>query len=366
VSNALIFIPDISGFTTFVNSTPVEHSQHIISELLEIIIDSNTLGLVVSEIEGDAVLFYREGPPPSQAEILEQVRTMFLAFHSHLKRYESLRICNCDSCSTAQNLTLKFVAHYGKFDFIQVHKHRKPHGPALILAHRLLKNSIEERDYLLMSSDFSQVAPGPESSPLPNWSLPQVNRIDNYDLGDVNYNYVLLESLFAEVPDAPRPKLPHSSRNPIVVESVIPGPLDEVFEMVTNLAQRNRWNPDLKMHDFDENKVNQVGENHMCLIGNNDVLVTTTLSTTQLPEGEGKVRTFGERISQIPMVGQMSLYYFLYSEGPTTRLRVEGHFPALPFFKRPLLFFIKRGLRKNLTKSGQRLKKVFELQASGT
>ena len=35
-----IFIPDITGFTSFVNQTEIEHSQHIISELLEVIIDS--------------------------------------------------------------------------------------------------------------------------------------------------------------------------------------------------------------------------------------------------------------------------------------------------------------------------------------
>ena len=34
--NALIFIPDISGFTKFVNDTDIEHSQHIIEELIEV------------------------------------------------------------------------------------------------------------------------------------------------------------------------------------------------------------------------------------------------------------------------------------------------------------------------------------------
>jgi len=53
--NALIFIPDISGFTKFVNETEISHSQHIIQELLETIVNSNTLGLSLSEIEGGAV-----------------------------------------------------------------------------------------------------------------------------------------------------------------------------------------------------------------------------------------------------------------------------------------------------------------------
>ncbi|MGK2864071.1 MAG: hypothetical protein ACSLE0_19220 [Chitinophagaceae bacterium] len=34
-NKGLIFIPDISGFTGFVNETDIEHSRHIIQELQE-------------------------------------------------------------------------------------------------------------------------------------------------------------------------------------------------------------------------------------------------------------------------------------------------------------------------------------------
>ncbi len=36
MKKALYFMADISGFTNFVNTTEVEHSIHIIAELLEI------------------------------------------------------------------------------------------------------------------------------------------------------------------------------------------------------------------------------------------------------------------------------------------------------------------------------------------
>ena len=45
-NRGLIFIPDISGFTRFVNEVEIDHSRHIIQELLEVIINSN------SNIEG--------------------------------------------------------------------------------------------------------------------------------------------------------------------------------------------------------------------------------------------------------------------------------------------------------------------------
>ena len=55
---------DISGFTRFVNETEIDHSRLIIQELLEILINSNQIGLEVSEIEGDAILFYKFGESP--------------------------------------------------------------------------------------------------------------------------------------------------------------------------------------------------------------------------------------------------------------------------------------------------------------
>ena len=49
-TRGLLLIPDISGFTQFVNQTDIEHSRLIIQELLEIIINQNKIGLEVSEI----------------------------------------------------------------------------------------------------------------------------------------------------------------------------------------------------------------------------------------------------------------------------------------------------------------------------
>ena len=39
--SGLLFIPDISGFTDFVNETEVDHSRYIIQELLDTLINAN-------------------------------------------------------------------------------------------------------------------------------------------------------------------------------------------------------------------------------------------------------------------------------------------------------------------------------------
>ena len=154
----LIFIPDISGFTEFVHTTEVSHSQHIVRELLEKIIDSNKIGLEISEIEGDAVLFYRMGDAPTAQELLDQVREMYVKFHGHLKLYEQQRICQCGACISAHELQLKFVAHYGELTKSQVKDFDKLFGADLIVAHRLLKNKIPMDEYLLVTRSLEEKA----------------------------------------------------------------------------------------------------------------------------------------------------------------------------------------------------------------
>ena len=92
-NKGLLFIPDISGFTRFINETEIEHSRLIIEELLETLINANQIGLEVSEIEGDAILFYKFGEPPNLQELYRQVQQMFCAFHKHLIAYDHRRYC---------------------------------------------------------------------------------------------------------------------------------------------------------------------------------------------------------------------------------------------------------------------------------
>ncbi len=153
-NQALIFIPDISGFTKFVTKCEINHTNHIISNLINIILDSNPLELKLSEIEGDAVLFYSKGTPPKKEEIIRQSKRMFINFNTNLKAMERNFFCKCGSCMTASDLTLKFIAHYGACKEVPIHNSTKLIGSDVILAHRLLKNNVPEREYILFSEKY--------------------------------------------------------------------------------------------------------------------------------------------------------------------------------------------------------------------
>ena len=276
----LFCLPDISGFTKFVAATEISHSQHIVRELLEALIDANCTGLQVSEIEGDAVPFYRLGAPPSLAEMVEQARRMFVAFHTQLKKYELYRVCQCGACASASALTLKVVAHYGAAAAMQVRDHSKFIGTGVIVAHRLLKNSLAQREYLLLSDaliEAQQAAPGE----LALFS----DGADAYDeLGTIAYKTHSLTAYLAQVSVAP--PLPFTLASPQLVMRIsrhIRAPMRAVYRTLIDLPRRMIWIADVKQVQVEGDPPNRIGTRHRCLrnSGGDPELVTSDVLVTE-------------------------------------------------------------------------------------
>ena len=84
----LLCIPDISGFTKFMGNTDFELSSKVIPSLLNKIIYSNEIELKISEIEGDAVLFYRTGDLPSFEKLMAQCHFFYSEFYKQLNQLQ--------------------------------------------------------------------------------------------------------------------------------------------------------------------------------------------------------------------------------------------------------------------------------------
>jgi len=267
----LIFIPDISGFTEFVHTTEITHSQHIIEELLESIIDGNSIGLEVSEIEGDAVLFFRMGEAPSAKELLEQIQNMYTAFHSHLKRYESQRICQCGACASAHNLQLKFVTHYGVISRNKVKTFSKLFGKDLIVAHRLLKNNIGLDEYALFTRDLMDNTVDWNEFDKLTWAN-ATELEESYDFGSIKYSFIPLQPLYENVPEPEiEDYLVHNAKTELLKgETVINAPLQLVFDVVSDVSFRHEWLEGIKDSIDMNSNITQNGSSHRCLIDGTD------------------------------------------------------------------------------------------------
>ncbi len=148
---AFFFIPDISGFTKFIKSTKIEKSKEYIHQLLEVIIDSNILDFKTAEILGDAVMFYKTGDPPGFDLLEAQVKKTFLDFHQAI---QDIREKSNIEPKELSNLTIKIIVHYGCITTTEIKGMLKLVGPDVILAHRILKNNVKEKEYLLMTDQY--------------------------------------------------------------------------------------------------------------------------------------------------------------------------------------------------------------------
>ncbi len=315
---ALIYIPDISGFTKFITETEIDHSTHIIEELLEIIIDSNQTDLQLSEIEGDAVLFYRFGESPSKQEIVQQSEKMFIKFHEHLKLYERDRVCQCGACSTTQDLSLKMVTHYGELSEVRIKDKRKLLGEDMIVAHRLLKNDVNEDEYLLLSQKFLDARTNNDQND-EDW-IEIEKGISNYDeIGAVEYSYTKLSPLHKKVKTPDPRELPARSGNPLVMEVVANVPIKWLYEVMSN-ADYKTLISGIKI--VKDNAIAKVGSKHECILPQGTLHFTTIEAQT----AEGRL-TYGESVSSFPVLGEVNIINILERINENkTALRIEIHY----------------------------------------
>jgi hypothetical protein len=237
-NKGLLFIPDISGFTRFIADTEINHSRLIIQELLEVLINANKIGLEISEIEGDAILFYKFGEAPKLEELFKQVEEMFCAFHGYIKIYDKRRYCQCKACIAAVNLSLKVVTHYGEFTGYNVKNFNKLIGKDVIVAHQLLKNDIVNHEYWLVTNDLY---PGDKPTQFTHWM--EWNRsAKQTETGEVPFTYTQLTPLKDQI--APiEPVMPDLSNKTKIASATREYATDFVilFHGAGNFMRRSQW-----------------------------------------------------------------------------------------------------------------------------
>lgn len=305
MSKSLLFIPDISGFTKFVQTTEVEHSQHVIAELLEVLIEANTQELKLAEVEGDALFFYKQGEIPSQEKLLAQIETMFTAFYSHLKLLEKNRICSCHACASAPNLQLKIVAHCGGLQYIEVQGNRKPFGQQVIEAHRLLKNSIDSENYALVSKQLASAIE------LPIYYYSKIFRFkegkDKCDDREVEYIFSLIDHNKLNLYTFSQGKKVNFDNPPqLIFEKKFPVSAFSLMEYITNYSYRHFWVEGVDKFEYNEHEVTRLGTEHLCVVNGKHLNFVTVTK-----DAEPNQYVYGEMTTSPPPVDKLYQFYVI-------------------------------------------------------
>jgi len=155
-----LVLADISSYTEFItfNKTSLLHATEIIAELLETVIDHADFPLVLNKLEGDAAFLYSDisaDPKAGARDVVRQAQRFFGVFSDKASVIASHRsTCPCDACQGVKKLRLKIILHGGEVAFRTIRNFEELSGENVILAHRLLKNSVAEREYLMMTESF--------------------------------------------------------------------------------------------------------------------------------------------------------------------------------------------------------------------
>jgi len=151
-----LLLADISGYTSFVAATELDHSHEILSDLLEIICTQIEKLLTIHKLEGDAVFAYAPETLISRGEtIIELIESTYMAFRDRQTDIKRATTCTCKACQNIPSLDLKFIIHHGDYILQQVRSIREMVGSDVNLVHRLSKNHVTDapgwRAYLMIT-----------------------------------------------------------------------------------------------------------------------------------------------------------------------------------------------------------------------
>jgi hypothetical protein len=141
-----LLIADISGYTSFLSKSELEPAAEHLRVFLDLLIEHTKPPLLVSRLQGDAVISYApEGSFLQGQTLVEMIEETYLAFRKALDLTVLNNQCDCSACSLIPSLDLKFFAHHGDFLMQRLGTHTELIGPEVNIVFRLTKNRIVEK-----------------------------------------------------------------------------------------------------------------------------------------------------------------------------------------------------------------------------
>ena len=351
-SEGTFVLADIGGYTTFLSEVGIEHAKEITSHLFNGMVKLNQRRWKVGNVVGDCLFLYtdsRESPD----DFFAHLRGLYEHFRSSIAEIASGSTCRCGACDRSGDLALKFVVHAGEFDTQQIAGRQELIGPEIVVAHRLLKNSVPLREYALLTTPLADVA---QASGLPV----SPGRDEYQDIGAVEYLYLDLEPV-REAFDKSREVYVSEEDAVVAVTAEIEAPPEIVWRASVDLDKVRQWAPTVLEMESLSGADGKVGEVHTCLHGGGVKMVHLIVAVDEA------TRRRTERLWNVPLVKEA---YFTVEVRPSssgTRAGVYYGFKhAIPMAARIAMPIFIRSMKRHAEKDMQGLKAFCEAEARGS
>jgi uncharacterized protein YndB with AHSA1/START domain len=154
-----LVIADITGYTAFLGGSELEHAEDSLKDLIGLLIEQTKSPLVISRLEGDAVISYAPEASFLQGQtMVEIIENTYVKFREARQRMKLNTSCTCNACQNIPNLDLKFFVHHGTYVLQTMTNYTELVGNDVNVAHRILKNKIKEETGIAAYAAFSEAA----------------------------------------------------------------------------------------------------------------------------------------------------------------------------------------------------------------
>jgi len=240
---ACLAIADISGYTSYLTGSELDHAQDVLADLMETTLGALGPILRLNKLEGDAIFLYAPEAEIDGSTLLDTLESAYFAFQRRLRAIRQATTCQCTACRTIPRLNLKFCVHHGDFVRQRILGQEELAGRDVILVHRLLKNHVSERfglhGYALLTAVCAQ------AMRLNADRLGLRAHAETYEhIGEIPGYVYDLQQRWQEEQDARRVRL-HPGEADIHWTFDLAAPAALVWEWNTDASRRTRWAEDV-------------------------------------------------------------------------------------------------------------------------
>jgi uncharacterized protein YndB with AHSA1/START domain/class 3 adenylate cyclase len=236
---ACLVIADISGYTGYLAGVELDHAQDVLADLVGTVVGALRPGFRLAKLEGDAAFVYVLANHVDGAHLQDTVERCYFAFRRRLRDISQASTCECNACIRIPNLNLTVVVHHGEVVRQRIAGHEELVGSAVVVVHRLLKNDAARGLGLEAYAMYSQACI--EAMAADPVALGLARYAETYEgVGEVVGWVRDLEAAWRDEQERTRVRVDPSDAV-LVVDSVIAGPPEIVWEWVTSPIRRPRW-----------------------------------------------------------------------------------------------------------------------------
>lgn len=272
--DGFLLIADITGYTAFLRESELEHAKDSLRSLLDLLIGQTKPPLLISRLEGDAVISYApQGSFQKGQTLVELIEATYVEFRRALDLMVLNTTCNCLACRNIANLDLKFFVHYGTFALEPLPAYTELIGNDVNLIHRLTKNSVTITTGIRAYVLYTQAAI--DHLNMPDMARELTTHVESYqDVGEVRAKVLDMHPIWEQRKHRfHRVIMPETAS--YIIERLFALPPAQMWEYLTLPKYRSilYGSDQQEIKDLQQGRV-QDGSVYVCSHGQNTILQT--------------------------------------------------------------------------------------------